>query len=125
MDRGWNSSNKRESLPHLGALGSHVCRNVLVIGKGKPHHITAAEAIEWVKEGKAKWQKPGRRIKYIAGKCLRPLVRDLSCCVDPDVLAALRDRRSENHNLAYVFVNQTRRNRERVSLRTCANKAVE
>lgn len=91
-----------------------MCRNVLVIGKGKPHHVTGAQAAEWVHRGKAIWQKHGRRIKYIAGKRSRPLVRDLSCFVSEHVVLDLRGRDERKRDTARVFVNQTLRKRERV-----------
>lgn len=94
-----------------------MCRNILVIGKGKPCHVTEAQAIEWVRDGKAIWQKVGRRIKYTAGKRSRPLVRDLSCCIDTDMIVALHDPGSDDHHLAQVFVDQTRRNHERRPVR--------
>jgi hypothetical protein len=92
-----------------------VSRDVLVIGKGKPHHITLAMATDWVCRGTAIWQKVGRRIKYIAGKRSRPQIRDLSCFVEEALVGALRERKHELHDLANVFVNQTRRKRERVA----------
>jgi hypothetical protein len=87
---------------------------VLVVANGKPYYVTEAKATELVGERKAVWQKPGRRIKYIAGKRSRPQVHDLSCSVDADLIVALRNRNSQNHDLARVFVNQMKRNRERV-----------
>lgn len=88
-------------------------RSVLVIGKGKPHHITEAQATEWVAWGKAIWQKARQRVKYIGGKHSRPQMRDLSSFVDESVVIALRDRKSEDHYLAERFVKETRRTRER------------
>jgi hypothetical protein len=66
--------HKERGTANYGALELHVCRNVLVIGKGKPHHVTEAQATNWVHRGKAVWQKQGRRIKYTAGK-RSPIVR--------------------------------------------------
>ena len=88
-------------------------RTVLVIGKGKPHHIELTKAVELVCRGWAIWQKPGRRIKFIKGKSSRPKVRDLSCAIDEGMVTALLDRNHENHHLAKIFVNQTQRRRER------------
>lgn len=102
------------SLPNIGALELDVSRSVLVIGRGKPHHITEDQAAKLVLKGEAIWQKSGRRIKYTKGKRSRPQVRDLSVFVDQDVLIALRDRSSQNHHFAKLFVNQTRRKRERI-----------
>lgn len=86
---------------------------VLVVANGKPYYVTEARATELVLQNKAVWQKPGRRIKCISGKRSQPQIRDLSCFVDGDIVVALRDRNSQKHDLARVFVSHTLRKRER------------
>jgi len=103
---------KRGHCQH-GARGLDVCRNVLVVGRGKPYHITETEAAKLVLRGAAIWQKAGRRIKYTRGKHSHPQVRDLGCTITKYMVAALHNRKDGNHELAKLFVNQTQRKRER------------
>lgn len=88
--------------------------HVLVVGKGQRFHTTEAQAEQWVCEGKAFWQKPGRRIKFTAGKSPRPKVRGLSCFVGESVAKALRDCDQNTRQIARVFLKDQFRKRETV-----------
>lgn len=94
----------------LGRL--QLSRNVLVVGNGRPYHITEGEADRLVRGGKAVWQKKGRRIKYTMGKHSRPEVRGLSCFDGGEIAGALRDRDPGVRAVAGAFLNDQFRRRE-------------
>lgn len=101
-DRGksWPPNNRRKTKTQE----LHVSSKVLVIGKGKPFLISQVQASQWVHEAKAIWQKPGRRIRYMAGKCSRPEVRGLSCFVGEAVTAALMNPDKRMRDVVRVFL---------------------
>ena len=92
-------------------------REILVVGGGRPYHVTAVEAERLVHQGKAIWQKAGRRIKLTNGKHSRPKVRGLSCIVGASVATALRSKDRSARDVAQTFkADQLRRQRGRVRI---------
>jgi len=91
-----------------------VSQNVMVVGRGKPYHVSQAEANQLVRDGRAVWKKAKRRIKFTAGKQSLPKVRGLSCYVGALVTIALRDGDRRTRDIARSFVNGQLQRRERV-----------
>jgi hypothetical protein len=87
-------------------------REVLVVGDGKPYHVALAEAERRVHNGRAIWQKTGRRIKVTKGKRARPKVHGLSCLVGGAVATALRSTDGETRDVARAFVSDQFQKRE-------------
>jgi hypothetical protein len=81
-----------------------VSAQVFVVGKGQPFHVSQAQANQWVREAKAIWQKPGRRIRYMADKCSRPEVRGLSCFIGEAIAMALINPDKKMRDVAQVFL---------------------
>ena len=79
--------------------------SVLVVGDGKPYHVSVTEADRLEHDGIAVWQKRGRRIKITKGKRSRPKVRGLSCYVGAQVAAALRGQDRKTRDVVRAFVN--------------------
>lgn len=86
--------------------------SVLVVGNGKPNHVSVTEADRLVNDGTAVWQKRGRRIKVTKDKSARPKVRGLTCYVDPSVERALREGDQKTRDVARAFVNDQFQRRE-------------
>lgn len=91
-------------------------RDILVVGGGRPHHVALAQAERLVHEGKAAWQKAGRRIKLTKGKNSRPKVRGLSCIVGASVATALRSGDRSIRDVAQTFMADQLWRRRRVRI---------
>jgi hypothetical protein len=89
-----------------------VSLSVLVVGNGKPYHVSVTEADRLEHDGIAVWQKRGRRIKITKGKRSRPKVRGLSCYVGEPVAIALRHRDRRARDIARAFVGDQFHRRE-------------
>jgi hypothetical protein len=92
-----------------------VSLSVLVVGNGKPYHVSVTEADRLEHDGIAVWQKRGRRIKITKGKRSRPKVRGLSCYVGAQVTVALRGHDRRARDVAGAFVNDQFQRRESVA----------
>ena len=88
--------------------------SVLVVGNGKPYHVSVTEAERLEHDGIAVWQKRGRRIKLTKGKNSRPAVRGLSCYVGAQVAVAMSGQDRKTRDVARAFVNDQFRRRETV-----------
>ena len=88
--------------------------SVLVVGNGKPYHVSMTEAERLKHDGIAVWQKLGRRIKITKGNHPRPKVRDLSCYVGAEVAAVLSGQDRKTRDVARAFVNDQFHRRETV-----------
>jgi len=90
-----------------------VSLSVLVVGNGKPSHVSVTEADQLVHDNAAIWQKRGRRIKIIKGKRPRPKVRGLSCYIGK--LAGELDKGDrKTRDVVRAFVNDQFQRREPV-----------
>ena len=89
--------------------------SVLVVGDGKPYHVSVTEADRLEHDGIAVWQKRGRRIKITKGKRSRLKVRGFSCYVGESVAIALRHRDRTARDIARAFVGDQFHKREPVA----------